>query len=68
MSLPTNEIPTRKNTLKVKWTTMIKNSKTHSLPFVGSSAVAFKQPIYLAPMGKLLFKQIQGIMMGQRAP
>lgn len=49
--------------LKVEWTTMIKNSKTHC-----SSAVAFRHPNYLAPKGKSIFKQIKRIMTGQRAP
>lgn len=47
---------------------MIKNSKTHSLWFVCSLAMAFRHPIYLAPKGKSVFKQIKRIMTGRRAP
>lgn len=65
---PPYKIPTRKTMLKVKWTTMIKNTETHLLWFVCSSAKDFKHPMYLVPKGKSIFKQIKGIMTGQRAP
>lgn len=57
MSLPTYKVPTRKNTQKVEWTTMIKNSKKNSFVMVCLlNCYGLQTPHLLGTKGRIRFQ------------